>query len=63
MGEITDKAEGRIKQAAGALTGDDRTKHEGEVEERKGEVKGKVNDAVDAVQDKLDDVREKASRA
>ena len=63
MGELTDKASGRVKQAAGALTGDDETKHEGQAQEKKGEVKGTINDAVDKAEDKLDDLREKASRA
>ena len=63
MGEITDKAAGRAKQAAGALTGDDDTKHEGQAQEKKGEVKGAVNDAVDKAEEKLNDLREKASRA
>ena len=63
MGETTDKASGRIKQAAGALTGDDDTKREGRAEEKKGELKGTVNDAVDKAQDKLDDLRDKASHA
>ena len=63
MGENTDKVSGRVKQAAGALTGDDDTKREGEREEHKGEAKGKVNDAVDKAKDVLDGVKDKASRA
>jgi uncharacterized protein YjbJ (UPF0337 family) len=34
---ITDKITGRVKQAAGDLTGDEATKREGRLEERKGE--------------------------
>ena len=63
MGETTDKAAGRLKQASGALTGDDRLKREGEAEEHKGQVKEKVNDAVDKAKDKLDELRDKADRA
>ena len=63
MGEHADKASGRVKQAAGALTGDDETKREGEREERKGEIKEKVNDAADTVKDGIDDVKDKVSRA
>jgi uncharacterized protein YjbJ (UPF0337 family) len=34
-----DKAKGRVKQAAGALSGDRRLKSEGRIEEAKGSVK------------------------
>ncbi len=63
MGENTDKVSGRVKQAAGALTGDKDTKREGERQERKGDVKGTLNDAVDKAKDALDGVRDKVSRA
>ncbi|MDP1820828.1 MAG: CsbD family protein [Acidimicrobiales bacterium] len=60
MGEISDQAKGRVKQAAGDLTDDDRLKREGKVDEAGGKVKGAVDDlkdraegAVDAVKDKL----------
>lgn len=42
-----DKAKGRLKEAAGALTGDDRQKSEGRSDQRKGTVKekkGKLKD-------------------
>ena len=51
MGELIDKAKGKIKQAAGALGGDKSLKHEGEIDETKGNVKGKVEDAKQAVKD------------
>jgi uncharacterized protein YjbJ (UPF0337 family) len=63
MGEHTDKASGRVKQAAGALTGDDDTKREGEREEHKGEIKERVNDAADATKDAIDDVKKKITRS
>jgi uncharacterized protein YjbJ (UPF0337 family) len=44
-----DKAMGRVKQAAGALSGDKRLKNEGRVEEAKGSAK----DTVDKVADTL----------
>jgi len=49
MGAESDKAEGRIKQAAGDLTDDDELKNEGKKDEAAGKVKG----AVDSVRDKL----------
>ena len=51
MGEIIDKAKGKIKQAAGALSGDKNLKREGEVDETKGNVKGAVEDVKHAVKD------------
>jgi uncharacterized protein YjbJ (UPF0337 family) len=51
MGELIDKAKGKIKQAAGALSGDKSLKHEGEIDETKGDVKGAVEGAKQAVKD------------
>jgi uncharacterized protein YjbJ (UPF0337 family) len=48
-----DEAKGRVKQAAGDLTGDADMKREGKVDEKAGEVKEKVGEAVDKVKDKL----------
>ena len=51
MGEIIDKAKGRIKQAVGSLTGDEKLKQEGEKDELKGQLKGVVTDAKIAIKD------------
>ena len=51
MGEKTDQATGRVKEAAGSLTGDDDLKREGKVERASGEIKEKAGDAVDKVKD------------
>ena len=45
----TDEAKGRIKEAAGDLTGDDDLKREGKADK----AAGKVKDAVDSVKDKV----------
>ena len=45
----TDKAKGRVKEAAGALTGDRHLKNEGRVDHAKGSAKN----AVDKVRDTL----------
>ena len=57
----TDDIKGRVKEAAGDLTDNDRLKREGKldqaggkVKEFAGDVKDKVDDAVDAVKDKID---------
>lgn len=46
-GKTTDKAKGRAKDAAGALTGDRSLRNEGKVDKASGEIKGKVGDAAD----------------
>ncbi len=53
-----DKVEGRLKQAAGDLTGDDELKREGERDEMAGEAKDKVEDAKDKADDAIDSVRD-----
>ncbi len=50
MGEIIDKTKGKIKQVAGALSGNDKLKIEGEVDELKGAVKGAVKTIKHATQ-------------
>jgi uncharacterized protein YjbJ (UPF0337 family) len=47
----TDKAKGRIKEAAGDLTGDQQLKDEGKVDRAAGKVKKGVGDAADKVKD------------
>ena len=46
-----DEAKGRIKEAAGDLTGDDGLKREGKVDRASGTVKDKVGDASDKLKD------------
>jgi uncharacterized protein YjbJ (UPF0337 family) len=46
-----DEAKGRIKEAAGSLTGDDGLKNEGKVDRASGTVKDKVGDAADKAKD------------
>ena len=63
MGEHTDKVTGRVKQAAGALTGDADLKREGEHQEHKGELKGHIDEAVDQAQDAADEIGDKVEDA
>ena len=42
-----DKAKGRVKQAAGDLTGNKRLKDEGKVDELRGNVKNKIDQTAD----------------
>jgi uncharacterized protein YjbJ (UPF0337 family) len=53
MAGKTDELAGRAKSAAGELTGDDRLKREGKVQQAAATVKEKADDAVDAVKDRL----------
>ena len=45
----TDELKGRVKEAAGALTGDDKLKQEGKVDQ----VVGKIKQTVEKVADKV----------
>ena len=47
-----DEAKGRIKEAAGDLTGDEDLQREGEADQ----AEGKLKDAVDSVADKAKDI-------
>jgi uncharacterized protein YjbJ (UPF0337 family) len=49
MAGKTDKAKGRVKEAAGALTGDRSLKREGKVDQIVGGVKDAVSGVVDSV--------------
>ena len=51
MPENLDDAKGRVKEAAGDLTGDDDLQREGKVDQASGTVKDKVGDAADKVKD------------
>src|ERR1019366_674731 len=62
MGEKTDRISGRVKQAVGAVTGDEETKREGERQEDKGKLKGKLDSTVDKAQDALEDLKDKVDR-
>ena len=53
MTGTTDKAKGRMKEAAGALIGDDKLKREGKRDQAAGKVKDAVDKTVDRVKDAL----------
>ena len=58
MRGTTDKVTGRIKQAIGSLTGNEKLKRQGRADERAGRLKQQADDAIGAVRDKLEDVAE-----
>ncbi len=49
----TDELKGRVKEAAGALTGDEKLKQEGKADQVVGKVKQAVEKVVDKVKDAL----------
>jgi uncharacterized protein YjbJ (UPF0337 family) len=62
MGGKTDEVKGRIKEAAGALTGNDKLRDEGKTDQAVGKVKQAVQRAVDSVQQAAEAVADKAKR-
>jgi len=52
-GGKTDELKGRVKEAAGALTGDEKLKREGRVDQAVGKVRQKSDDVIDKVKGAL----------
>ena len=50
-GGKTDELKGRVKEAAGALTGDEELKQEGRVDQTVGKIKQKVDQIIDKVKE------------
>jgi uncharacterized protein YjbJ (UPF0337 family) len=62
---ITDKITGRVKQAAGDLTGDEKLRQEGVAEEHKGEAKeaaAKADLRAEQERERADELRREAAR-
>ena len=49
MAGKTDEAKGRVKEAVGALTGNEKLKREGQVDQAVGKVKGATASVIDTV--------------
>jgi len=62
MGDNVDEAKGRIKEAAGALTGNDKLRDEGKTDQAVGNVKQVVQKAVDNVQKAADAAADRAKK-
>ncbi len=58
----TDDIKGRVKEAAGDLTDNDRLKREGKTDQAAGKVKEVAEDAKDKVADAVDAVKDKVNR-
>ena len=50
-GGQTDELKGRVKEAAGALTGDEALKQEGRADQAVGKVKQKIDEIIDKVKE------------
>ena len=59
MDSKLDQTKGKVKQAAGDLTGNDDLKREGKVDEASGNAKGKLEDVKDKAEDAVDAVKDK----
>jgi uncharacterized protein YjbJ (UPF0337 family) len=54
----SDQAKGRIKEAAGDLTGNERLKNEGKADQAAGDVKKIVSDVADKAEELVDKVKD-----
>jgi uncharacterized protein YjbJ (UPF0337 family) len=63
MGGKADQVKGRIKEAAGALTDNDKLREEGKTDQAVGKVKQVVEKTLDSVQKAADAVADKAKQA
>ncbi|MCP3099643.1 CsbD family protein [Myxococcus sp. K15C18031901] len=54
MGELIDKAKGKMKETTGAATGDRSLEAEGKADTAKGHIKEKFEDAKRAIKDAVD---------
>jgi uncharacterized protein YjbJ (UPF0337 family) len=57
MSGKSEEIKGRIKEAAGALTGDDQLRREGKLDQATGKVKQVVEKVVEKTKDVLDDLK------
>jgi len=55
MSDLTNKVEGKAKEAAGNVTGNDEQKAEGQAQNSVGDAQSKVHDATDRVGDAVAD--------
>jgi uncharacterized protein YjbJ (UPF0337 family) len=54
----TDQAKGKVKEAAGDLTGNDKLKSEGKADQAAGDAKKVVNDVADKAEELVDKVKD-----
>lgn len=54
----TDQAKGRVKEAAGDLTGNEKLKSEGKADQAAGDVKKIVSDVADKAEEVIDSIKD-----
>lgn len=54
----SDQAKGKLKEAAGILTDDDKLKNEGKADQMAGDAKNVVQDAADKAEEVIDDIKQ-----
>lgn len=57
MGEHIDKSKGKVKQVVGDLTGNEKLRREGKMDELKGRVEGGIKDVKGAVKKAVKDAK------
>ena len=57
----SDEAKGRVKEAAGVLTGDKKLQREGKADQAAGKIKNAVKKVKDKTDDVIDDVKDALS--
>ena len=62
MGAKSDQVKGKVKEAAGSLTGDEDLEAEGKADRRAGEAKEKLDHAKDNVNDVIDKAKDASQR-
>jgi uncharacterized protein YjbJ (UPF0337 family) len=62
MSGKVDEAKGRVKEAAGAITDDDKLRREGKVDQAAGKIKQKAEQAIDSVKDGLDRMNKRTGK-
>ncbi len=62
MDSNSDQVKGRIKEAAGALTNDDKLKNEGKADQKAGDAKEVVENVAHKAGDLIDKVKDKITK-
>ena len=63
MDANTDDVKGRVKEAVGDLTDNDRLKQEGQADRKVGRAKELIDDVGEKAKDLVDDIRDKLHRS
>ena len=61
MSNTPEDFKGRAKEAAGAVTGNDKLKHEGQADQASAKIKDRVEDVVDKVEEVFEKAKGKIS--